>query len=138
MKIKGKRNFINAIFFLVLATVCIVSMIIKGYDLKLMVSTILMLALSVLYFYWAFSKKGLEEEIIDETDERDLFNAMKSGYTALKVTNSICFILTISFLLIYTITKLNLFLIIAITLCSVICLMFILMIVCDHYYEKNN
>ncbi|RDY24297.1 hypothetical protein CHF27_004230 [Romboutsia maritimum] len=138
MKIKGKRSFVNAILFLVLTMICIGAIIINGYNQRLVVSTILMLLISSLYFYWAFSTKGIEEEIKDYADERELLNAMKSGHTALKITNLICLVLMMSFLLIYSIFKIDLFLIVAITLCFVICLMFIILIACDSYYEKNN
>lgn len=138
LRVKNRRSFSRAILYLVLSLILIGALVIKEFSFKIMILGILMVIISLISFMNSFSKEGIEEEIIKVTDERDLHNAMRSAQITLKITNEICFIVTIAFLAVYTITKTELFLIVAITLCLVIILMFTSIFIVNGYFEKNN
>lgn len=136
--IKNRRSFFRAILYLALSLILIGAVIIKGFSFKVVVLGILTIIMSLISFINSFSKEGIEEEIIKEADERDLYNGMRSTQITLKITNEICYIGTITFLAVYGITKIEFFLTVAITLCSVIILMFVALFTTNGYFEKNN
>lgn len=136
--IKNRRSFFRAILYLVLSLILMGAVIIKGFSFKVMILELVTIIMSLISFINSFSKEGIEEEIIKEADERDLYNGMRSAQITLKTTNEICYIGTIAFLAIYGITKIEFFLTVAITLCSVIILMFVALFTTNGYFEKNN
>ncbi|MBU3182870.1 hypothetical protein [Clostridium psychrophilum] len=138
MTIKNHRNMLNAILGLVLLVGCIYVLVSEGLQVKYLIGSVLSVGLIVVNFIWGGREEGVEEMIIGQADERDLYNAMKSSRAALRITNDICFISAIIFFLIYAIAKIDIYLNIGMTLFVVIVVMFIAFLLCDHYYEKHN
>lgn len=87
--IKNRRSFFRAILYLALSLILIGAVIIKGFSFKVVVLGILTIIMSLISFINSFSKEGIEEEIIKEADERDLYNGMRSTQITLKITNEI-------------------------------------------------
>lgn len=138
MKIKNQRSLVNAFLGLVLLVACIYVWINKGFQVKYLIASAISVGFIIINLIQTVRKKGLEELILGQADERDLYNAMKSSQGALKITNNICFILAILFFLIYGIVKADIYLTIGVTLVGVIILMFVSLLLCDYYYEKHN
>lgn len=138
MKIKNHRNLMNAILGLVLLIACIYVLVSNGLQVKYLIGSVISVGLIVVNIFWGQREKGAEEMIIGQADERDLYNTMKSSKAVLKITNDICFISSISFFVIYVITKTDIYLNIGATLLVVIILMFIAFLIFDHYYENHN
>lgn len=86
MKIKNKRSLFIGIMTMVLAVLCMVAYI-KYSEQKFIISSILLIALSVVNFIKVFSKKGTLEELAENADERDLYLVMKSSHLVIKAMN---------------------------------------------------
>ena len=138
MKIKSMRHFITGILCAILSSISLGVLFINGFSLKYFVSAILLILFSLISFIYSFSVKGLEEEIRESIDERDSFVTMKSGHKTLQIANWLFFSIVMILILLYGFTKLFVFIISAMTLCAVIVILFILMIIVNLYYEKNE
>lgn len=137
-KIKNTRSFITGIITTILATVCFIATLLNNGEIRFLVAGIFLLAWSVVSYSFAFSKKGLPESILGCVDERDLYIAMKSGKVTLQIINYLlcgaCLISTV----LYGISRLPVFIIVAITLCAVLIMLFIIMMGVNIHYEKHD
>ena len=85
--------------------------------------------LSITCFIFAFRQKGIVEEISSSIDDHNRIIAMKSCQTAMQFLNYILLGATLFSLVLYGAFKISAFLVVAITLCSVLVLMFIITLV---------
>jgi cytosine/uracil/thiamine/allantoin permease len=70
-------------------------------------------------------------------DERDIFIAMKSGHTTLRIINYLLLIVEILSLVLYGMTKIQTLMIVGATLCSVTVAILLVIILVNIYYEKH-
>ncbi|MFA6807918.1 MAG: hypothetical protein WCR27_02875 [Eubacteriales bacterium] len=138
MRINNYRNLLNAILGLVLFVACIYVLVSKGFQLKYLIASALSAGLIVVNLSWAGKRKGAEEIIMGQADERDLYNAMKSSQAALRISKDICFMSAILSFLLYTIAKTDIYFNIGVPLVVVIIVMFVVLLLCNQYYEKHN
>jgi len=138
VKIKSIRHFITGILCAVLSLISLGVLIFNGFSMKYFVSAILLILFSLISFIYSFSTKGLMEEIRENVDERDNFLTMKSAHKTLQIANWIFYSIVMILLLLYGFTKVFVFLVSAMTLCSAIVILFILMIIMSCYYEKHE
>lgn len=137
MKVKNKRGLVIGIMTAILSIVCFISYF-GYYEKRLMISGVLLAALSVVNFIRGFSKKGVLEELAENTDERDLYLVMKSSHLVIKAMNYVICGLTFTFTLLYGIFKYQYYLVIAGTLCAVLVLMFLIYLAVNIYLEKHE
>ena len=94
-------------------------------------------ALGAVEFWFACSRKSIEEEMGAKVDERALFIATQSGHATLRVLSGLLFAGTVLALVGYGFTKDALWMAVALTLCGVVVAMFLVLLVANCYYEKK-
>lgn len=137
MKIKSRRNFIIAIISTILAVTCL-AILFTAFEFRFVITSLFLFIYAIINFILAFSKRGILEEIGGVADERDKFIAMKSGHLTLKILNYVLSTACFISIVLYGAFKNTIFLSSAILLCSIIVLMFIIMLAVNIYYEKNR
>ena len=132
MKIKSVRNLASGILLMFLAAACACKLLLDGFQLRFLLS------ISLVNFYFAFTHRGIEEELSRYADERDRYLAIKSGHATVRIMNYLllggCWIA----LVLYGFTKSALALSVAATLCGVLIAMFIIMLGVNLYYERRG
>lgn len=137
MKIKNKRSFNIAIMTLILSCISM-GFYLSGSGGRFLVSTLLLVIIAIINFVNAFSKKGFLEELNSKVDERDVYVVMKTCQLTMKIINNILCTLVFVFLLAYAALKLQFLIVIAITLCGILILMFIVSLCVNIYFEKHS
>lgn len=136
-RVKSRRQMAAGIIALVLALLCF-AMLLAGYQARFLAAGVLALAWSAVSFSLAFSQKGAEEEIATQADERDVYLAMKSGHTALRVLAYALWGGCLGSLVLYGGLRLPVLLHIAVTLCAVQILLFLITLGANLYWEKRG
>lgn len=136
-RIKSRRQMAAGIIALVLALLCF-AVLFAGYQARFLAAGVLALAWSAVSFSLAFSQKGAAEEIAAQADERDIYLAMKSGHTALRILTYTLWGGCLGSLVLYGGLKLPVLLHAAITLCAVQVLLFFITLGANLYWEKRG
>ena len=136
-RIKSRRQMAAGIIALVLALLCF-AVLLAGYQARFLAAGVLALAWSAVSFSLAFSQKGTAEEIAAQADERDIYLAMKSGHTALRILTYTLWGGCLGSLVLYGGLKLPVLLHAAITLCAVQVLLFFITLGANLYWEKRG
>ena len=137
MKIQHYRPFFTGLLCWALAAAVIAAALFQGPSLRHAVGAVVVAALGALKFRFAFSQKSVEEEIGVKVDERALFIATKSGHATLRVLSGLLFAGAMLALLGYGFTKDALWMAVALTLCAVIIVTFLVLLAVNCYYEKK-
>ena len=137
MKIQHYRPFFTGLFCWALAVGVVLLTLLQGPSPRHLTGTVILAALGAVEFWFAFSRKSIEEEIGGKVDERALFIATQSGHTTLRVLNGLLFARAMLALLGYGFTKDALWMAVALTLCGVVVAMFLVLLVANCYYEKK-
>lgn len=138
MKIKNRRQFILGILFVIIAFLCFGVIIIDHFEIRFLISGILSILLASYNFIYALLQKGVIEEITSETDERDIYLAMKSAHATIKITNYLLYAGCLISLILYNIYKVTVFMTLGITFSVIILALLIISLIVNRYYEKNN
>lgn len=128
-KIKNKSRLALGLITNILSITCFIIAFFDEQKIRFIISAVLFLAFAVMNYYFAFRQKGIVEEISSSIDDHNRIIAMKSCQTAMQFLNYILLGATLFSLVLYGALKLSVFLIIAVTLCSVLVLMFIITLV---------
>lgn len=136
--IKSKRQFYVGILATILAAVCTVIALLQEGNVRFYVSGAILVALAVVNFYYAFQKKGVEEEILKYTDERDRYIAMKSCQTMVQIVNYVLLGVCMMCLVLYGAFRLSALVIVAGTLCGVLVLIFVTTLAVNTYFERHS
>ena len=91
MKIRHYRPFFTGLFCWALAVGVVLLTLLQGPSPRHLTGTVILAALGAVEFWFAFSRKSIEEEIGGKVDERALFIATQSGHTTLRVLNGLLF-----------------------------------------------
>ena len=137
MKIRHYRPFFTGLFCWALVAVVIAAALLRGPSLRHLIGAVILAALGAVEFWFAFSRKSIEEEIGGKVDERALFIATQSGHTTLRILNGLLFAGAMLALLGYGFTKDALWMAVALTLCGVVVAMFLVLLAANCYYEKK-
>lgn len=136
-KIKNKRRLALGLIANILSITCFIIAFFNEQNIRFIISAILFLAFAVMNYYFAFRQKGVVEEISGATSAEDRYIAMKSCQTAMQLLNYILLGATLLGLVLYGSFKISAFLVVAITLCSVLVLMFVLTLFLNIKLEKS-
>ena len=136
-RIKSRRQMASGIIALVLALLCF-AVLFAGYQARFLAAGVLALAWSAVSFSLAFSQKGAAEEIAAQADERDIYLAIKSGHTALRILTYTLWGGCLGSLVLYGCLGLPVLLHAAITLCAVQVLLFFITLGANLYWEKRG
>lgn len=109
----------------------------KGFVLKYGLALLVAFVLGVYNLYHCFDNDW-EDGLKNNTDERDLFIAMKSGQKIVQLMNLLLYAGSIITIVLYGITKKMMFMIAGTTLVSVVVVMFVIFFVINNYYEKHG
>ena len=137
MKIRHHRPFFTGLLCWALTAGVVVLSLVRGASLRHLIGAAILAALGAAELWLAFSRKSLEEEMGVRTDERALFIATQSGHTTLRVLNGLLFAGAMLALLGYGFTKDALWMAVALTLCAVIIVTFLVLLAVNCYYEKK-
>ena len=137
MKIRHYRPLFVGLLCWVLAAGAVLLSLIQGASLRHLIGAAILAALGAVELWFAFSPKNMEEEIGIKADERALFIATKSGHMALRILNGLLFAGAILALLGYGFTRETLWMTVALTLCAVVIVMFLVLLAVNCYYEKK-
>ena len=137
MKIQHYRPFFTGLFCWALAVGVVLLTLLQGPSPRHLTGAAILAALGAVEFWFAFSRKSIEEEMGVKTDERALFIATKSGHMALRILNGLLFAGVMLALLGYGFTKDALWMAVALTLCTVVVVMFAVLLAVNCYYEKK-
>ena len=137
MKIQHYRPFFTGLFCWALAVGVVLLTLLQGPSPRHLTGTVILAALGAVEFWFAFSRKSVEEEIGVKVDERALFIATQSGHATLRVLSGLLFAGAMLALVGYGFTKDALWMAVALTLCAVIIVTFLVLLAVNCYYEKK-
>ncbi len=137
-RIRSNRQFCLAVLATVLAAVCTVIALMDEGNVRYFLSGAILIALAVVNYYYAYNKKGVEEEMMQYTDERDRYIAMKSCQTMVQIVNYVLLGVCLVSLLLYGAFQVPAFLVVAGTLCGVLLLMFVTMLAVNAHLERYS
>ena len=137
-KMKSKRNFVVAVSSTILAFVCIVEWFFLKPEWRFLVSAILLLAIAATNYSIAFSRKGVCAQLEQQADERDREIVLKSSHMALKIINYVLCIGCFISLFLYAAVPSSIIITVTVVLCTVLVILFAVMLGANLYYEKHN
>ena len=137
MKIRHYRPFFTGLLCWVLAAGVLLLTLVQGVSLRHLIGAVILAALGAVELWFAFSRKSMEEEMGAKVDERTLFIATKSGHLALRILNGLLFAGAMLSLLGYGFTGDPLWMAVALTLCAVVVVMFLVLLAVNCYLEKK-
>ena len=137
MKIQHYRPFFVGLLCWALAAGVVLLTLLQGPSPRHLTGTVILAALGAVEFWFAFSRKSIEEEIQGAADERALFIATQSGHATLRVLSGLLFAGAMLALVGYGFTKDALWMAVALTLCAVIIVTFLVLLAVNCYYEKK-
>lgn len=136
--IKNKRAFATGVIATIAALICVAIIMTQGAQPRFVISLIILIAWSVVSYFTAFTKKGVAEQASEYADERDRYIAQHSSHTTLLISNYLLFGGCFLGLFLYGIFKNTVFLTVAVTLCSVLIVMLIVLICVNIWFEKRS
>ena len=137
MKIQHYRPFFVGLLCWALAAGVVLLTLLQGPSPRHLTGTVILAALGAVEFWFACSRKSIEEEMGAKVDERALFIATQSGHATLRVLSGLLFAGAMLALLGYGFTKDALWMAVALTLCGVVIAMFLVLLAVNCYYEKK-
>ena len=137
MKIKHVRPFATGLLCCVLTAGVLLLALVQGPSPRHLIGAAILAALGAVEFWFACSRKSIEAELGAKVDERALFIATQSGHATLRVLSGLLFAGVMLALLGYGFTKDALWMAVALTLCAVIIVTFLVLLAVNCYYEKK-
>ena len=137
MKIRHYRPFFTGLFCWALAAGVVLLSLVQGVSLRHLIGAAILAALGAVEFWFAFSKNSMDAEMGIKVDERALFIATQSGHATLRVLSGLLFAGAVLALVGYGFTKDALWMAVALTLCAVIIVTFLVLLAVNCYYEKK-
>ncbi len=110
MRIYNKKGFVSGIITLLLCVVGVIAVILKGPSIKLVILLPFLLLFSLTEIRRSLSKSMSKEDIIKNNDERDKYILLKTSYKSLEILRSINFIVIMLSMILFAVTKVNLYL----------------------------
>ncbi len=135
--IRNKRRFALGVILTLMAVASMVAAVVNSGNDRFVVGTTILLSLACVNYFYAFRQRDVVEEIVWSIDERDSFIAMKSCQMAMQIVNYILLAVLQVSLVLYAAFDQSVFLVVAITLCAVLLMMFVVILVVNSRYEKS-
>lgn len=105
MKIYNKKSFISGITSFLLGLALLLCCIFKPFDIKSVLLMVALFLFGMVEIRRSTSYQMSKQDKIDDLDERNHLIRLKSKSKAFNVTQTVCFILMIAFILLGTIAK---------------------------------
>lgn len=133
MKIYYKKNFISGVVCLLLGVACGGLMVVRGFEIKLLVGLLLLLILGGVDILWSLSR----DSRASRGDERDRLICETSAWRAYGLLTNGCFFVSLVLLAGYAIFRSPTLLTAALTLDGVVLAAFLLLLGANLFYEKR-
>ncbi len=133
MKIYYKKSFISGVFSLLLGVACGGLMVVRGFEIKLLVGLLLLLVLGGVDILWSLSRASRASR----GDERDRLICETSAWRAYGLLTNGCFFVSLVLLVGYAIFRSPMLLTAALTLDGVVLAAFLLLLGTNLFYEKR-
>lgn len=133
MKIYYKKSFISGVFSLLLGVACGGLMVVRGFEIKLLVGLLLLLVLGGVDILWSLSR----DFRASRGDERDRLICETSAWRAYGLLTNGCFFVSLVLLAGYAIFRSPTLLTAALTLDGVVLAAFLLLLGANLFYEKR-
>lgn len=133
MKIYYKKSFISGVFSLLLGMACGGLMVVRGFEIKLLVGLLLLLVLGGVDILWSLSR----DSRASRGDERDRLICETSAWRAYGLLTNGCFFVSLVLLVGYAIFRSPMLLAAALTLDGVVLAAFLLLLGTNLFYEKR-
>lgn len=105
MKIYNKKSFLSGVVSFLLGFALLLCCIFKTLDIKSVLLMISLFLLGMVEIQRSMSYRMSKQDKIDDLDERNRLIRLKSKSRALDVTQAVCFVLMLAFMLIGTTSK---------------------------------
>lgn len=137
-RIKHLGSFLLACVMAVVCLICLGVCLFFRVDGELLAVGFITGVWAVTDFYEACHNKPIEERVGGQGDERDIFLAMKSSRTTMRIFNKALFLASVLSLWGYTRFDLAFLLPVAVTLAGAVLFLFLLLLCVNLYYEKRG
>lgn len=137
MKIRHYRPFFTGLLCLALCGGILLLTLIQGPSLRYLIGALLLAAMAGGNLWFACSEKDLETEIGGKIDERALFIAVQSGYMTLRILNGLLLAGALLALVAYGFTQSFSWIVVALTLFTVVLVLFVVLLCANCYCEKK-
>lgn len=137
-RLKNVKCFITAVVTSVLGILCVCVFFAQDMERRFLAAGILLLAWSAVSFFSAFTKSSLVKQAERAADERDRYLVMKSSHKTLRLTNFFIGAACLACVVLYAIFRWEVLLVVTITLCAILFLMFFIFLFTDFYYEAHG
>ncbi|MEA4900477.1 hypothetical protein [Desulfitobacterium sp.] len=138
MMIYNKKGFISGIIFLIICIIGLVSVILKGLSLKMGILLPLVFLFSITEIKRSLSRSASKEDITAANDERDQYIILKTSHKVLQIINAINYIMVLTSMVMYAVTKNQLWLNWLILSAAYFTVLFVTVISVNIYYEKHE
>lgn len=138
MMIYNKKGFISGIIFLIICIIGLVSVILKGLSLKMGILLPILFLFSITEIKRSLSKSASKEDITAANDERDQYIILKTSHKVLQIINAINYIMVLTSMVMYAVTKNQLWLNWLILSAAYFTVLFVTVISVNIYYEKHE
>lgn len=105
MRIYERKKFTYGVVSILLGVTLITLQFLKGFRIKSVILSVLMLIIGIGEIYTSINKEALREAQIEESDERNKLISVISTNKAFHISENVCFVLTLLFVI--TGAKLN-------------------------------
>lgn len=137
LKIYNKQKFFTGIIGIFFVLIALISLLIKGYDLKFSILAILIFLISVSSIRRSISKQLTIQDKIEELDERNQEIKLKSNAISFKIIQYTVIFLEILFIIFYAIFKAEMLIWIILVLSFVVFVTFVSEILSSNHYKKK-
>ena len=136
--IKNPRALITAAVTLILGVISLCVFMLQDQERRFLMAGMILLAWSAVSFFSAFTKSSLVKQADRAADERDRYLVMKSSPKTLRLTNSLIGAVCLACVVLYAIFRWDVLLVVTITLCATLFLMFFILLFTNLYYESHG
>lgn len=137
MKIYSKRKFIFGGILITIAMLGIASLILKGFNLKLLILIPILLIISLFELRNSLSKSLMYKSNIEELDERNQLVSNKSSALSFRIVQYSIFSLKVLFIILFAIFKEPTLVWIVLTLSLLIIISIVSELWSNFYFEKR-
>ena len=138
MKIHNKRKFVTAVIATTISIACLIVYFTTNREPRFILAFFLALVYAGFACYSALSKSMPLDELKLNTDERDVFIAMKTSQATLLILNRLLLSACIISILFYAVFRSPFCIAVIITLCSISIALFVIQLLTNLYFEKHN
>lgn len=137
-RIKNIRSLITAVVTLTLGVICLCVFFLRDQERRFLMAGMILLVWSAVSFFSALTKGSFVKQAERTADERDRYLVLKSSHSALHLINALIGSACLVCVVLYAIFQWDVLLVVTITLCVILFLMFFALLFANLYYEARE